>query len=758
MTGNLTVSTSGPTSITLQNNINGAGGLGLAAAVSQYSTDAASNDITLRSSTAGSRLFLQVGIGASAIAINSNNTVGIGTSTPGYTLDVNGTVNATTYVGTTITNLSNLGLFGSNTAVSASNTTISLSNYVYGTNTTNINWASNTAVFASNAGRFGSNTAVSASNTAYWSSNNLFPKSGGTISGSIEIAGASGNWSGGSIASKTEFLKFTTASTDFARIYAEGSANQGKLVVAIQDDLDASEAFIIRGEKNDGTTRDHLYVRNDGNIGIGTSNPSYALDVNSNARINYAAIGDPGFGATYAGFAHSSAFSTTNYALLSDSSGNTYLNCATGQKLNFRVNNADQGAWNTTGLGVGTSTPSVKLDVTGSARITSNAAASSSPLLQLQNNNSNLGFFVNLSSGSYNGLVSAGDYAILAGLNSQNSADFVLGTWSSSNAGIKISKTGNVGIGVANPAFNLDVSKTMRASNLLLGTSTDTTRIISALDNNLPNNTTQYITFGKAAATNDQAEISFAYASAGSTTNRVSIGVFGSPNHFNVLAGGNVGIGTASPSRKLEVAGDGHFGGDVYVRSSNVSVSPTSDLNKGIFLIGNGVDGASTTSYNGGLESWFGLGFRCRTDGVTRFLHNTRNGDTYMAGNVGIGISSPLYQLHVTGMIYATDDVIAFSDKRLKSHIEPVTSALDKVKQLTGYTYNKVNTHSPQKITDKYMGLIAQELEEVVPEVVCRDKDGFMSVAYGNLAALFVEAIKELSSKIDTLEARLNNA
>jgi hypothetical protein len=156
----------------------------------------------------------------------SNGNIGIRTITPTVALDVNGTINATTYTGTTITNLSNATVFASNTSISASNTVISLSNYVYGTNTTNISSAQTTANFGSNAGVFGSNTAVSASNTtislsnyvygttttnnssaqttadfasnagvfgsntSVWSSNNLFNRNtGGTINGNVTVFG-----------------------------------------------------------------------------------------------------------------------------------------------------------------------------------------------------------------------------------------------------------------------------------------------------------------------------------------------------------------------------------------------------------------------------------------------------------------------------------------------------------------------------------------------------------------------------------------
>lgn len=87
-------------------------------------------------------------------------------------------------------------------------------------------------------------------------------------------------------------------------------------------------------------------------IGIFNSNPTYILDVNGNTRLNNAFIGDVGWGSSLAGFAHQNCISQTNYALLQQSTGQTYLNCATSRTINFRVNNQDTMIMNNNTLGI----------------------------------------------------------------------------------------------------------------------------------------------------------------------------------------------------------------------------------------------------------------------------------------------------------------------------------------------------------------------------------------------------------------------
>ena len=118
---------------------------------------------------------------------------------------------------------------------------------------------------------------------------------------------------------------------------------------------------------------------------------------------------------------------------------------------------------------------------------------------------------------------------------------------------------------------------------------------------------------------------------------------------------------------------------------------------------------------------------------------------------MAVGNINPGYKLDVEGDIRASSDVIAFSDKRVKENINTVNNALDTVTKLRGVTYNR------KDIDDKStkVGVIAQEVLEVLPEVVSKDENDMYSVAYGNIAGVFIEAIKELKAEVDSLKQEI---
>ena len=120
-------------------------------------------------------------------------------------------------------------------------------------------------------------------------------------------------------------------------------------------------------------------------------------------------------------------------------------------------------------------------------------------------------------------------------------------------------------------------------------------------------------------------------------------------------------------------------------------------------------------------------------------------------GNIGIGSTSPAYLLDVAGTIRATGDVIAYSDARVKENIVTLENSLELVQKLRGVSYNKIGE------SEKKIGVVAQEVLEVLPEVVQQDSEGTYSVAYGNITAVLIEAIKQQQLQIDELKAEIKN-
>jgi hypothetical protein len=105
------------------------------------------------------------------------------------------------------------------------------------------------------------------------------------------------------------------------------------------------------------------------------------------------------------------------------------------------------------------------------------------------------------------------------------------------------------------------------------------------------------------------------------------------------------------------------------------------------------------------------------------------------------------------GALTCSNDIIAYSDARRKKNIQKITDALSKLKSINGYTYEFTETVYDRRNA----GVIAQEVQPVFPEVVYDNDDGTLSVAYGNMASLFIEAIKELELRISEIEKKLGD-
>jgi hypothetical protein len=177
----------------------------------------------------------------------------------------------------------------------------------------------------------------------------------------------------------------------------------------------------------------------------------------------------------------------------------------------------------------------------------------------------------------------------------------------------------------------------------------------------------------------------------------------------------------------------------INVRASGISLGSG---NSSQIEVNNAASGACNISFH--REGAYGAHFGLDTDNWFS-TYGWSAGDGYTNMRTGSFTSY--------GNIYATGNVTAYSDVKLKENIVTIDSALNKVKELRGVYYNRKNDESKTR----KVGVIAQEIQKVLPEVVLtsviKDVESMLSVDYGNITALLIEAIKEQQKQIDELKA-----
>jgi hypothetical protein len=149
--------------------------------------------------------------------------------------------------------------------------------------------------------------------------------------------------------------------------------------------------------------------------------------------------------------------------------------------------------------------------------------------------------------------------------------------------------------------------------------------------------------------------------------------------------------------------------------------------------------------------------FAART--ITATLTGTASllvtGNSYQVGSLGVGTAAS----GTTGEIRATNNVTAYysSDERLKDNVQVIANALAKVLQIRGVEFDWNNLDEPEDgyfVRKHDIGVIAQEIEKVLPEVVGTREDGIKAVKYDRIIPLLIEAIKELKAEVDALKGK----
>ncbi len=257
-----------------------------------------------------------------------------------------------------------------------------------------------------------------------------------------------------------------------------------------------------------------------------------------------------------------------------------------------------------------------------------------------------------------------------------------------------------------------------------------------------------------------------------------------------IKSNGSVGIGTTNPQNKLDVEGAVAVG-------FSYSGSETAPTN-GMIVQGNVGIGTENPEYkldiNGGLyalrvghaNSWFEVSTSTSTvlslaDGEGNragFINGRENvaGEnvlviaacddegscpyfTYFheSGKVGIGESDPVYKLDVDGDIRCVT-LHETSDARLKTKVRRLTNVLDNVEKIRGvsFEWNEEAESVGATAGDKHIGVIAQDVEKVFPELVSAPANEYKSVDYTKLTAVLIEAVKELKAENDLLKQRVS--
>ena len=427
-----------------------------------------------------------------------------------------------------------------------------------------------------------------------------------------------------------------------------------------------------------------LTIDNSGNLGIGTISPGTKLDVQgtnvivqSKATSGYAVFQSDSTTGNLSGYLFKTG-GTETARMVSDSSN--ILSFATGSSgtEKMRINN-------TGFVGIGTNSPAYLLDI----------RAASNTQFHMQGNTSG----VRLGSSVDTPVAGAGYFG------TYSTHPVVFGA--NNTERMRISSSGNVGIGNTGPTYGLDIlNKDFRIVGVpdVLGASSGSVAI-NCLPNSTPGN--------------------------GTDTRGISLASNGTVN----ISGGGLGYYVMSVNK---VAG-APAGRIAQFRNSDKLVAYITD--EGYIWSG---DVAETTERR--------LGFRSDTRSAHYYMTTNSNAPEGRIGLLDGTANIVRWETDIAGNLFVAGTVNAVSDMRMKENVNTLVNSLDTVKRLRGVSYQKIDTKQ------KSLGVIAQELQAVVPELVLEtyDEQKTLSVAYGNMAGLFIEAIKELDTKIQTIMNNLN--
>ena len=472
---------------------------------------------------------------------------------------------------------------------------------------------------------------------------------------------------------------------------------------------------------------ERVRINASGNVGIGTTSPTQILSISRVSTDNYIKVEAGGQAANYSGLMLTEYGINWGWALRHNAATDLL-------HISYQDNTptfSDSVTFNRNGnVGIGTTSPTNKLTIqSNSTQLRLETASDPSGYHSFIESNYNAANPLNIYSSaaaSYAmGTISLGG---ISGVNTYLNSYYgiIFGTSTSSiTAGtvrMMITNDGNVGIGTTSPSEKLHVVGTARFdtsikienSGALVNTS------ISAVSSGL-----EFLVNGSSAP---QRNITF--------SNAGSIRVI-------INNDGNLGIGTTAPQQLLHVLGatDGYMmvqgandAGNAGIYFKKEDTTGTMDRTKGLIL------------FHTNVGSGFGRGH-------LGFCLNSAD------SNAIVSVSDEKFRMVDNGDFLADGDVVAYSttisDERYKTNITPIDSALDKVNQMRGVSFDWTAVRSGREF-----GVIAQEIEKIAPEVVSEKEllngETMKTVSYTSLVPFLIESIKELTQQVNELKAQLD--
>jgi hypothetical protein len=532
-----------------------------------------------------------------------------------------------------------------------------------------------------------------------------------------------------------KLLTVSDTSTYSVIVLASGGSNSGGISMGNQtirraaiDHLSGSDlAFYTNGSNSGTTVTERLRITSAGNVGIGTTSP-----VSHAPSRKTLVVADTVNGANVEIWGDSSGKS-----ILQSVQGNTYVgNLASGGGAGATYITSGNGSTYTTFLangnvGIGTTSPGYKLDVVAGAN-------STYPFIVRNAGNAEIGGIYSTSGG-------AGQIYLF---NASTVTTVKISTIDSSYF-----NGGNVGIGTSNPDSLTHIVGSTAGDG---GTFDGSGSILHLKQNTGWSGNQPWALFvegysylngfrinaadGIRALYKTAAGGQLGFATAGNDP--ITFAQNNGDYRLYIASGGNVGIATTAPQQLLHVLGatNGYMmvqgandAGQAGIYFKKEDTTGTMDRTKGLIV------------FHTNVGSGFGRGH-------LGFCLNSAE------SNATVSVSDEKFRMVDNGDFLADGDVVAYSttisDERYKTNITPIDSALDKVNQMRGVSFDWTAVRSGREF-----GVIAQEIEKIAPEVVSEKEllngETMKTVSYTSLVPFLIESIKELTARVEELEQKL---